>query len=255
MSLPPRGAGPADPWPTVSDHVPGPSTGVPVERDPRTGRPLTGDPGGRSDKGRSTRPSRVAAMATAGALVVAAVVVLVLVNRGDDEPAPPAAATTSSAAPTSTTPPPPVDPGPRTVPVTLTTVSVTPPPGFAPDPTFGTVGEVRQRTWRLTGPCDGAGPCSFEHCTAPDVCQPPIVATPNGAGYVGTRVVPVGWTSPNCNSVGGQILDTVTFTVSGDPATPQIAGEWVESASPVLFTAPNGGPCGIYLARYSITSA
>jgi len=251
VTLPPRLPGPGDPWPTVSDHPPGPLTGVPVERDLRTGKLLSGDPGGRSDKGRSTRPSRVAALATAGALVVAAAVVVLLVNRGGDTT--PVAASTTSAAPTSTTPPPPADPGPRTVPVTLTTISVTPPPGFPPDATFGTVGEVRARTWTLTGPCDGSGACTVEHCTAPGTCLPPLVATPNGAGYAATLVVPVNWASPDCT--GGEITDTVTFTVAGDPGAPQIAGDWVENASPLQFTGANGTPCGIYLGHYSLTSA
>lgn len=257
MTFPPRPNGPGDPWPTLSDEPPGRFTGVPVERDPRTGKLLSGDPGGRSDKGRSTRPSRTVSLATAGALVVAAVVAVVVLNRGNDDPTP-AAASTSTAAPTTTTattPPPPVDPGPRTVPVTLTAVSVTPPPGFGPDPAFGTVGEVRSRTWNLTGPCDGTGACTIEHCTAPGTCLPPLVATPNGSGYVATVVVPVNWVAASCSGVGGQITDTVTFTISGDPLAPQITGDWVENASPVVFTAPDGGPCGIYLGHYTLASA
>jgi hypothetical protein len=141
------------------------------------------------------------------------------------------------------------------VPVTLTTVGVTPPPGFPPDPAFGTAGELRSRTWTLTGPCDGTGPCSVEHCTAPGTCLPPIVATPSGTGYAATLVIPVNWASPDCQGVGGEITDTITFTVSGDPLTPQIAGEWVENASTLVFTAANGAPCGVYLARYTIASA
>jgi hypothetical protein len=180
------------------------------------------------------------------------------VNRGNDDPAPVAASTSSSAAPTTTTPttttpPPPVDPGPRTVAVVLTTVSVTPPPGFPPDPTFGTAGEVRSRTWTLTGPCDGKGACTVEHCTAPGQCVPPFDATPNGTGYAATVVIPVNWTTPECS--GGEITDTITFTVSGDPATPQIAGDWVETASPVQLTGVDGRACGIYLGHYSVASA
>jgi hypothetical protein len=194
----------------------------------------------------------VVALATAGALVVAAAVVVLLLNRGHDGAAP-VATSTSSAAPSSTTPPPPVDPGPRTVPVTLTTVSVTPPPGFAPDATFGTVGEVRARTWTLTGPCDGAGACSIQHCTAPGTCLAAFVATPNGSGYVASLVTPIYWQSPDCS--GGQLTDTISFTVSGDPIAPQITGDWVENAAPLTFTGANGTPCGVYLAHYSVASA
>jgi hypothetical protein len=254
VTLPPRipEPGPGTLWPTVSDQPPGTFTGVPVERDPVTGKLLPGSPGGRSDKGRSARPTRVVALVTAGALVVAAVIAVLLLRAGDDAP-PAAAPSTTSAAPTTTTPPAPVDPGPRTVPVTLTTVAVTPPPGFAPDPAFGTVGEKRARTWTLTGPCDGTGACAVEHCTAPGQCLPAFAATPNGSGYVGTLTIPVNWASPNCT--GGQITETITFTVSGSPSAPAIAGDWVESAAPLTFTGADNTPCGIYLAHYSIASA
>ncbi|MGY1618512.1 hypothetical protein ACI797_17385 [Geodermatophilus sp. SYSU D00691] len=234
---------------------------MPVERDLRTGKPLLGDPGGRADKGRSARsPKQTVALVTAGVLVVAGALAAVLLTRDGATPAPAgvAASSTSAAAtdpePTpEPTPPPPVDPGPRTVPMTLTTVAITAPPGFAPDPTFGTVGEVRQRTWTLTGPCDGTGPCTVEHCAAPGQCVLPLVGTPTGTGYAATLTGPVNWSTADC--VGGEITSTVTFTVSGDPLAPVIAGEWVEDSAVPVLPGLSGAQCGIYLGRYTFASA
>ena len=109
---------------------------------------------------------------------------------GDDGGAPAAQPAASSAPAVETsaeptpepTPEPPPFAGPRTVPITLTTTAFTPPPGFGPDPSLGSVGEVRPRTWELTGPCDGTGSCTVVHCRAPGDCRPPLDAVPTGTG-------------------------------------------------------------------------
>lgn len=71
-------------------------------------------------------------------------------------------ASRSPTAATTTTPA--VDPGPREVPVVDTITRVTPPPGNPEDPFFGSVGDEVPVVWRLTGPCDGAGPCELAVC-------------------------------------------------------------------------------------------
>src|SRR5215212_5883408 len=110
------------------DQAPPQWTGVPIERDPVSGRLLSGDPLGRGDKGRSARSPGKTALITGAAVVVAAAVALTLflVTRNDDDPDPAAAAggvqtsepTTTSAAPTTTSPP--VETGPRTIPIVMT---------------------------------------------------------------------------------------------------------------------------------------
>jgi hypothetical protein len=138
------------------------------------------------------------------------------------------------------------------VPILLTTTTFTPPPGFGPDPSLGTVGEVRPRTWVLTGPCDGTGPCSVEHCVAPGECRPPLAATPTGSGeYTATSTGPVFWANPACT--GGSITATITFRVAGPPEAPTVTGTWVESADPVVL--PGAARCGIYLGTFSLASA
>ena len=130
--------------PQIYDKAPPQWTGVPVERDPVSGRLLSGDPLGRGDKGRSARSPGKTAMITAGAVAaVAAVVVAVVLFTGNNDPDPDQTAaagaqtteqtteapTTTSAAPTTTTPA--VETGPRDIPITLTYTTITPPPGFA----------------------------------------------------------------------------------------------------------------------------
>src|SRR5436190_916879 len=161
MSKPGEGAPDAG-KPQLYDTAPPQWTGVPVERNPLSGKPFTGDPTGRQDKGRtSTRTPGRTALITAGAVaVVAAIVVAVILVTNNNDPDPTAAGQTSteqttSAAPTTTTPP--VETGPRDIPITLTFTKITPPPGFGQDPQYGTVGQTLPRTWTLTGPCDGVG--------------------------------------------------------------------------------------------------
>ena len=91
-------AGPPDAGkPQIYDKAPPQWTGVPLERDPISGRLLSGDPLGRGDKGRSSaRTPGKTALITAGAVAaVAAVVVavvLVVTSGNDPDPDPTAAA-------------------------------------------------------------------------------------------------------------------------------------------------------------------
>jgi hypothetical protein len=245
--------------PRVHDQAPAPWTGVPVERDPVSGRLLAGDPLGRGDKGRSTgpgRPARVGMIAGAAAVVVAAAVVLVVVlSGGDPDPAPVAAATTSAAPPTAaptTSAPPPVETGPREVPVTLTITAVTPPPGFGPDPAFGTVGEIRARTWTITGPCDGEGPCDIQHCRGPGDCTLTFTGVPTGDGYTAAVTTPVAWAAPECT--GGEITSTLDFTLTGSAEAFGMTGTWTETTSNPRLTGSDGRDCGIYLLTTSMSS-
>lgn len=248
--------------PQLYDKAPPAWTGVPVERDPVSGRLLSGDPLGRGDKGRSARTPGKTALITGGAVaVVAAVVVAVVLFTGGNDPDPdPAAAagavtseqTTTSAAPTTTTPP--VETGPRDIPITMTITAVTPPPGFGPDPAFGTVGEVLERTWTLTGPCDGSGGCTIVHCRAPGDCTPALEAESQGGGsYVSRTTNPVQWGAPECT--GGTIDTTITFLIAGVGDAVTLSGTWVETASQVLFIGSDGRDCGVYLSELSFSSS
>ena len=252
-------AGPPDAGkPQIYDKAPPQWTGVPVERDPYSGRLLSGDPLGRGDKGRSARSPGKTALITGGAVAVtAAAVAAVVLLTGDDDATDPSATalpttvqTTTTAAPTTTTPP--VPTGPRDIPVTLTFTGITPPPGFAQDPAYGTVGQVLPRTWTLTGACDGTGPCDVQHCMAPGQCATTFTGQPEGGSYVARFTDPVQWGAPEC--VGGTIDNTITWTVTGTPEDPTVAGTWVETAPQVLFVGTDGRDCGVYLAEFVIAS-
>lgn len=241
--------------PQLHDTAPPPWTGVPTERDPVSGRLLTGDPLGRGDKGRSARSPGRTALITAGAVALVAAVVLtvVLVTGGDDDPGPTATArttaqTTTSAAPTTT---PAAEIGPREVTVTFTTTKVTPPPGFGPDPARGSVGDVATATWTLTGPCDGTGPCELEQCDSAG-CGSLGSGEPQGTGYVVRWSSPMTWEEPACT--GGTYETTVTWAVSGEGDDITVTGSWVSQADQVLFTGSDGRDCGFYLSEWSISS-
>lgn len=145
-----------------------------------------------------------------------------------------------------------MDVGPREVPVTLTVTSVTPPPGFATDPAFGTVGEVRARTWTITGPCDGEGPCEVQHCRAPGDCTLTFAMQPAAGGYTATATYPVQWAAPECS--GGEISTAIEFTPTGTPDSFAMTGTWTESTAQQLLTGSDGRECGIYLLTSSMTS-
>ncbi len=248
--------------PQIYDQAPPQWTGVPVERDPVSGKLLSGDPLGRGDKGRSVRSPGKTALITAAAVVVvaAAALTVFLVTRGDDDNDPTAAgavqtseqttATSPTAAPTTTTPP--VETGPRDIPIAMTFTQITPPPGFGPDPAYGTVGQVITRTWTVTGPCDGAGPCDVQHCQEPGSCSATFTGTPQGSGYVSRFTTPVQWGAPECT--GGTIDNTITWAFSGEGDDLVVTGSWVEQASQVLFTGSDGRDCGLYLAELTIAS-
>jgi hypothetical protein len=189
------------------------------------------------------------------------VVAVILVTGGND-PEPDTAATgattteqttevpTTSAAPTTT--PPAVETGPRDIPITLTYTNITPPPGFAQDPTYGTVGQVLPRTWTVTGPCDGAGPCEVQHCQAPGQCGLTLSGVPEGGSYVSRFDSPVQWGAPECT--GGVINNTVTWSITGEGPNQVVTGSWVEQAAQVLFVGSDGRDCGLYLAEFTIAS-
>ena len=254
----PQGGPPDAGKPQIYDQAPPQWTGVPVERDPVSGRLLTGDQLGRGDKGRSARSPGKAALITAGAVAVvaAAVITVVLLTGSDDDPEPAAAAqttteqTTTSAAPTTTTPA--VETGPRDIPVNLTQTKITPPPGFGQDPAYGTVGEVRPRVWTITGPCDGTGPCEVQHCQAPGECGVAFTGEPQGSGYVARFSTPVQWGAPECT--GGAIDNTITWEISGTGDDVVLTGSWVEQAAQVLFTGSDGRDCWLYLAEFTLAS-
>jgi hypothetical protein len=257
----PQGGPPDAGKPQIYSTAPPQWTGVPIERDPVSGKLLSGDPLGRGDKGRSgqTSPGKIALITGAAvAVVAAAVITVVLVTGGNDpEPDPTAAAgvqtteqTTTSAAPTTTTPA--VETGPRDIPINLTQTKITPPPGFGQDPTYGTVGDVLPRIWTITGPCDGAGACEVQHCQAPGQCGITITGEPQGSGYVSRFSTPVQWGAPECT--GGSIDNTVTWSITGEGDAVVITGSWVEQAAQVLFTGSDGRDCGLYLAEFTIAS-
>ncbi len=260
MSEPRWQGGPPDAGkPQVYDQAPPQWTGVPVERDPATGRRLTGDPLGRGDKGRRARSPGKTALITAAVVVVvaAAALTVFVVTRNADDPGPSAAAvvdtsavTTTPAAPTTTTPP--VDTGPRDIPIAMTFVEITPPEGFGPDPAYGTVGQVINRTWTVSGPCDGTGPCDVQHCQEPGNCTTTFTGEPQGGGYVARFSTPVEWGAPECT--GGTIDNTITWAFSGDGDDATLTGSWVEQATQVLFTGSDGRECGLYLAELTIAS-
>jgi hypothetical protein len=252
---------------------------VPAERDPVSGRLLAGDPLGRGDKGRrSHTPGRTALITVAAVAGVAAVVVAVVLVTGRDDPAPdptaaagaapseqapseqaPSEQTPSQQTPSQQTPseqtttsPPAVETGPRDVPINLIQTAITPPPGFGPDPTYGTVGEVRPRLWTITGACNGFGPCDVQHCQAPGQCTVSFTGKPEGKGYVARFTTPVQWGSSTCS--GGSIDNTITWAISGEGDAVRITGSWVEQAAQVVFTGSDGGQCGLYLAEFEIAA-
>ncbi len=253
----PQGGAPDAGKPQIHDQAPPQWTGVPIERDPVSGRLLTGDPLGRGDKGRSARgPGRTALITAAAVVVVAAgALTAFLVTRGDGDPDPAAAGAvetsvqTTSSAPTTTTPA--VETGPREVDVTFTTTKVTPPPGFGPDPERGTVGDVAPATWTFTGPCDGVGPCDLEQCDSAG-CGDIGSGEPQGSGYVVRWSSPMSWDEPACS--GGTYDNTVTWAVSAEGDDITVTGSWVTQAAQVLFTGTDGRDCGFYLNEWSISS-
>ena len=135
--------------PRLYDRPPPPWTGVPVERDPVSGKFLRGDPTGRSDKGRTRRTAGRGAAMVAGAAAVLAAVVLgawVLGARIGGQPTPAASGTAmpspteagpSEAEPTSSpsggdSPSESTTTGSTTTTTTTTTETTTPPPATVP---------------------------------------------------------------------------------------------------------------------------
>jgi hypothetical protein len=252
--------------PQIHDKAPPQWTGVPVERDPISGKLLSGDPLGRGDKGRSVRtPGRTALIGgVAGTAVAAVAVTAFLVTRDDRDPDPAASVGTvqtsdgdlptseqnTSSEPGTTGTTTAAETGPRNVTVTFTTTKVTPPPGFPPD-AEGSVGDVLTFTWTVTGPCDGTGPCELEQCDG-GVCGSFGQGEPQGSGYVTRFSDAVTWGVPECT--GGTTDNTITWAVTGDGEDIAVTGSWVQQAAQVVFTGSDGRGCGIYLNEWSIAS-
>jgi hypothetical protein len=230
---------------------------VPVERDPVSGRLLSGDPLGRGDKGRGSADRRpggraVLVAACSGAVLTAVVGAVVLLTGGDDPAAPAAAGTTEQ--PRTVAPSAPVaDSGPRDVAVTMTVTAVTPPPGFGSDPAYGTVGQEVAATWTIAGACDGTGPCEVTYCQGADRCAAPFTGEPGGAGYQARFSAPVAWREPQCS--GGAVDNLVTWTMSGGGDDVVVSGTWVQQATQVLFPGSDGRDCGVYLVDFAMSSS
>jgi hypothetical protein len=266
-----QGGSPDAGKPQIYDKAPPPSTGVPFERDPVSGKLLSGDPLGRGDKGRgntgrSVRTPGKTALITGAAVTVTAAVALtvVLVTRNAQDPDPAASAGgvqtssgdqqtsdkgTTSAAPTTTASA--EETGPRTVPITFTATKVTPPPGFGPDPTQGSAGDELTFSWTLKGPCDGAGTCELEQCDDSG-CGSFGVVEPEGGGYSTRFSYPIAWDVPECT--GGTVDNTLTWTVTGNGDDVAVTGSWVQEAAQVLFTGSDGRDCTVYLTEWTIAS-
>ena len=194
--------------------------------------------------------------------VVAAVVLTIFLVTRDDDPDPTASAgdvqtsvqpseqTTPSASPTTTTPA--VDPGPRNVTVVYTLTRVTPPPGYPEDPFFGSVGDEVTIAWRLTGPCDGAGPCELAVCETAE-CGESRPGEPQGAGYLleFSEAVPGGELAPCSN---GSVDHTFTWAVTGAGDAETVTGTWVQQSDEPVYTGTDGSECVIYLQEFSIAS-
>jgi hypothetical protein len=222
--------------PEVHDAPPLPSTGIPAERDPLTGKLLPGGPLGREDKGRTSGRGKGPLVAAGAALVAAVTIGVLLVPGGDDEAPAAAPTTTEPAAPTTSAAP--VELPPRVVPMrqTIAEIEGDPVPGAQ-------VGDTIEFSWTLTGPCDGTGPCTVEWCAEPGAdCGEPFTATPGPTGYVHTRTT---GDDPPCEAA--VLTWTYEFTVSGDPAAPVVTGRIGQSLSTALeFLGSDGSTTCLY---------
>jgi hypothetical protein len=232
--------------PQVHDRPPAPSTGIPFERDPVSGKLFSGDPLGRGDKGRAGG-GRKGPLIAAGAAIVAAVTVGVLVFGGSaDEPPVAEAAPTPTSAPAPTTSAAPVELPPRVVPMRQTVVAIDGRPVEGVQ-----VGDTITFTWTLTGPCDGTGPCTVLWCSLEGSCGDPFTATPGPTGYVRTLTTPY---DPPCEVA--VLTWTYEFTVSGDPKAPVIAGRIGQAISPgTEFPGSDGSTCLISPVQVELASA
>ena len=107
------------------------------------------------------------------------------------------------------------------------------------------------RTWTITGPCDGSGPCDVQHCQAPGDCSQTFTGQPSAGGYTSTVTNPVQWGAPECT--GGTIDTTLTWVFAGEGAATTVTGTWVETAPQVLFVGSDGRDCGVYLTELAIS--
>ena len=252
-----------DDGPKIFDDPPPPWTGVPVERDPATGKLLRGHPGGRGDKGRAARPRHLQLLiAAAVLLVIGAATVIVILATGPDggnetaqRPTSTSTGTGSGATTDSDPGPdeqPPADTGPREVVVETTFTAAESAPGVPPGGNgFPEVGDVQTTTWILTGPCDGQGPCSVEECVDETTCRPESTFTPTGSGYTGTVESSFfGRPWPEC----GSVRTVYEFTVSQVGDTTEIAGTTTQTSGAVL--GQNGTEfCSITIYETSFASA
>jgi hypothetical protein len=75
------------------------------------------------------------------------------------------------------------------------------------------VGSSYSASWVLTGPCDGEGPCTVQHCRAEDACIYQAAFTPTGSGYAGQfEFSAFGRPWPEC----GAVRIAVEVDIAGD---------------------------------------
>jgi len=215
--------------PEVHDRPPDPFAGVPRERDPATGKVLPGAAAGRSDKGRSAAPRRLAKLpilvgAAVALIALGTVVVVTQAGPGDA-----VAVTTQSGAPE--------EPGaggdaatggaepfldPVEVIMRMTAVDIITPPGPPPDVGIEP-GESVRHLWTFTGPCDGEGDCRMQG-PCPGYCNFDIVGTPTGSGYTGSYDY-LFQGDPEC----GTVTVALELTVSRTARSVKAEGTWVET--------------------------
>jgi len=251
--------------PRLHDEPPPPWVGVPVERDPATGRLLRGRPGGRGDKGRSAARARLPALiAAAVVLVVGGTTLAVALTRGSDGTG--AAQRSGAGDPGGSTgndpgetdgsgePSEPVDEAPaeadrRPVPMEFTVTAIRTPPGQ--EGGYGSVGDTSDALWLLTGPCDGDGPCAVEHCINEAACTFEFTLTPAGSGYTGQ--FEFSWFDnpwPEC----GAVRVAVALTVSEGATGPAYSGTFTQSHGAPLGYDGNVSHCNIALTDASFRS-
>lgn len=252
--------------PEVLEEPPPVRSGVPVERDPVTGRRLAGEPGGRADKQRpvsSRRPRRLPALVAAAGLVLVAatVAVVTLGGGGGDEPAPSgpdAGAAVSGPAPDGGNGSPGGDDaasgggatGPREVPMAFTVTAVRTAPGAAADD-VPTVGQQSDALWLLEGPCDGEGACTLQHCVNARACTFEAELAPTGNGYTGQREF--SWFDrpwPEC----GAVRVAIEVTVSGGADDREYSGTYRQDHGTPLGSDGRGNFCNIPLVDHSFRS-
>jgi hypothetical protein len=142
-----------------------------------------------------------------------------------------------------------VETGRRAVAMEFTVTAIHTPPGQ--EGQYGTVGERSDAVWLLTGPCDGDGPCSVEHCINENACSFDFTLTPTGSGYTGQ--FEFSWFDrpwPECGAVRVAVGVAVT---EGDEG-PALSGTYTQSHGAPLGYDGNVSHCNIALTDASFRS-